>query len=245
MKIFGLMLSLLFSQILVAGPSKEFTYNDAALKKVGRYTLSVPLSSTRPKKPGLLIFFHGSGSTNSYAAGFDGLDKVAQNLGLLAVAVQAPNGADTWANRAEGPSNQHDQYVKNLLDKMLPTIPDVDKNRLLFVGLSAGSTFLSGDFLPRFITRYKGGVVLLCGGGGPVSLDKALYAPLSKSEAAAMPISLFVQQADFLHRQAMQGVAYWKARKASVNFETPPGGAHCGFDVNKELERLARRVLPR
>ena len=93
MKILGLMLSWLFSQIIMAGPSKEFTYNDAALKKLGRYTLSSPSPAAMLKKPGLLIFFHGSGATNSYAAGFDGLDKVAQSLGLIAMAVQAPNGA--------------------------------------------------------------------------------------------------------------------------------------------------------
>lgn len=232
---------LLFSQILLAAPSKEYTYNDAALKKVGKYTLSNPDVQSRPKKPGLLVFFHGSGATQSYATNFDALDAVGKKLGLLAMAVQAPNGWDTWANHARGPSNQHDRYVKNLLDKVFPTIPDLNKDKILFVGISAGATFLSGDFLPRFISRYRGGAVLLCGGGGPLSADRSLMSPLQNPRA--LPLAYYIQQADFLYRQTVQGIAYWKSRKAEVSADTPAGGSHCGFDVNAQLERLGRQVL--
>ncbi len=228
-----------------AGPKKEFTYNDAVLKKSGNYTLSMPIGKDRPSKPGLLVFFHGSGATQNYAANFETLDQVAQGLGLLAMAVQAPNAHDTWANHAKGPSNQHDIYVKNLLDKVFPTIPGLDKNRILFVGISAGSTFLSGDFLPRFISRYQGGAVLLCGGGGPVTTDRSLYSPLSQSEAKAFPLAFYIQQADFLNRQTVEGAFYWKSRKADVSLENPAGGSHCGFDTGKEMARLGRKVLSR
>ncbi len=243
MKSLSLVFLMFTSLKLLAGPKKEYTYNDTTLKKLGKYTLSTPEGSARPARPGLMIYFHGSGSTQTYAAGFDGLDQVAQKLGLLAMAVQAPNGHDTWANHATGPSNQHDQYVKNLLDKVFPSITGLDKNKILFVGISAGSTFLSGDFLPRFITRYKGGAVLLCGGGGPISLDNDLFTPVSKSDAKGFPLAVFIQQADFLYRQTLQGVTYWKSRKAEVAFENPAGGSHCGFDGHKEMERLGRRVL--
>ncbi len=237
--------SLGFTPSLKAGPKKEFTYSDAGLKKVGNYTLSMPEGSSRPKRPGLMVYFHGSGATQSYASNFDSLDEVARRLGLLAMAVQAPNGHDTWADHAQGPSNQHDLYVRNLLDKVFPTISDLDKKRILFVGISAGSTFLSGDFLPRNIGRYQGGAVLLCGGGGPVTRDRSLFSPLPASEAKGLPLAYYIQQADFLNRQTLEGVMYWKSRKADVSLDNPAGGSHCGFDTVKEIERLGRKVLSR
>lgn len=245
MKILLSFLMLLLAQGLFAGPSQEFTYTDAALKKTGKYTLSNPDPSSRPKKPGLLVYFHGSGATNTYASNFSSLDDVARKLGLLAMAVQAPNGSDTWANAATGKSNQHDLYVRNLLDKVFPTLQGLDKNKILFVGISAGSTFLSGDFLPRFLTRYKGGAVLLCGGGGPVVMEESLFKRLSAKEASAMPLSYYIQKADFLYGQTMQGIFYWRQRQAKVAYETPEGGSHCGFDLIKELERLGKTVLAR
>ncbi len=238
-----LALSLLLSTFARAEPSpQEKAYADSQSGKSGKYMVRLPGGSSK----GLLAFFHGSGNTATYAQNFGAVDQVAKELGLTPLVLQAPNGADTWANAARGPSNQHDVYARNLIDKeILAKNSGIDKKRIIFVGVSAGSTFLSGDFLPRFIGDYKGGAVLLCGGGGPVSQADELWRPLPRPVAESMPLSFYIQKQDFLWRQTRQGIAYWGSRGAIIATEMPEGGSHCGFDVFGEMKRQVKKILAR
>lgn len=233
------------SQFARAAQNVEKTFKDPKSGKSGKYMIAIPDKSVKAKSLGLLVFFHGSGSTASYASGFEGLVRVAGETGLIPLALQAPNGNDTWANHATGPSNQHDIYAKSLIDSIIPTLPALDSKRVVLVGLSAGSTFLSGDFLPRFIQDYKGAAVLLCGGGGPLSLGQDLTRSLSRTVSTGMPLAFYIQQKDFLYRQTIQGISYWRSRNATVFVETPADGGHCAFDVNKEMSRLIRELIAR
>jgi poly(3-hydroxybutyrate) depolymerase len=237
---------LLWSTAAAAATNVEKTFQDPKSGKSGKYTISLPDASIKPQSMGLLIFFHGSGGTQSYASAFESLSGVAKENNLIALALQAPNGNDTWANHATGPGNQHETYVKSLLDSAIfPTVAAIDRNKIVFVGLSAGSTFLSGDFLPKYISDFKGGAVLLCGGGGPVSLQKDFFTGLTKSNSLGFRLAYYIQKKDFLFTQTMQGINYWRGRNATVSFETPEGGSHCGFDVNKEMSKLIKKVLSR
>lgn len=237
---------LFFGMAANAATNVEKTFQDPKSGKSGKYTIAMPDSSAKPKSLGLLVFFHGSGGTQSYASAFDSLNGVARENGLVALALQAPNGNDTWANHATGPGNQHEIYVKSLLDSAIfPNVSAIDRSKIVFVGLSAGSTFLSGDFLPKYISDFKGGAVLLCGGGGPVSLQKDYFTGLTKTNSLGFRLAYFIQKKDFLFSQTMQGINYWRGRNATVSFEAPEGGSHCGFDVNREMSRLIKKVLTR
>lgn len=212
----------------------EQTFKDPVTGKSGKYTVAFTGNSSA----GLLVFFHGSGNTSGYAGVFPDLEKVAYEYNLVPLALQAPDSAITWADGANGPSNQHVAYAKSFLEReIFLKHPEVKRDRLILVGFSAGSTFLSGDFLPRVMGSYQGGAVLLCGGGGPLVNDAAIFRALSDAEAKAFPLYFLIQTKDFLYPQTMQGIGYWRSRKARVTAETPEGGGHCAFDMPRELRK--------
>jgi len=223
----------------------EQIFQDPITNKSGKYTVKFSARAAA-KSQGLLAFFHGSGNTSGYAGVFDALEAVAKEFNLVPLAIQAPNNAITWPDKAIGPSNQHVAYVKSLLERVIFNAhPEMAKDRSIFVGFSAGSTFLSGDFLPAQIDQFKGGAILLCGGGGPVAQSPSIYQVLPPTIAQNFRFHVYIQKNDFLLGQTTQGVSYWKSRGAQVSFETPDGGGHCAFDFAKELQRAMGIVLNR
>lgn len=229
---------------LLAQGKVEQTFRDPKTNKSGKYTVKFSNPSARAKSMGLLVFFHGSGNTSGYAGSFDVLESLAQSFNLVPLAIQAPNDAITWPDNARGPSNQHTVYARSLLDQVIfMSHPEVDSGRVAFVGFSAGSTFLSGDFLPRYVKDFKGGVVLLCGGGGPISHSPETFSALSAEVAKAFRFYAYIQKGDFLYGQTREGLAYWRSRGAVVEAETPDGGSHCSFDMAKELKRGLAFIL--
>ena len=234
MALWGIMVTSAWSQ----QGKQENLYKDLVTGKSGKYTIQKPQGGGN--RNGYLLFFHGSGNTDGYASVFPTLAKVADEFRLVPVALQAPNSAHTWANAASGPGNKHEAYVRSFIDKELRK---GGSDKIYFVGFSAGSTFLSGDLFPRFISDYRGGAVLLCGGGGPVALSKEVFKPLALDVAQRFPLYFYIQQKDFLFQQTTEGIMYWRQRNATVSYEFPEGGTHCGFDLGDELRKGLRKIV--
>jgi hypothetical protein len=238
-----LFLSLLLSTKAAAGPRTEQSFKDPVTGKSGRYTAAFEPRAA-PKSHGLLLFFHGSGNTQGYASVFDSLATVAAEFKLIPLALQAPNNAVTWPEGPNAPDNRHVEYVKSFLERELfPRHAEIAPDRMILVGFSAGSTFLSGDFLPAFLHRHAGGAVMLCGGGGPVRYPPDVFRKLTTTEAQKFPLYFMIQKKDFLYHQTMEGVGYWKSRQALVHADTPEGGGHCAFDLASALRKGIRRIL--
>ncbi len=226
-----------------AGTRTESTFKDPVTGKSGLYTAAFE-SRAAPKSQGLLLYFHGSGNTQGYAGAFDTLAAAGREFNLSPLALQAPNQAVTWPEGPHAPNNRHVEYVNSFLDReIFAKRPEIRTDRLIFAGFSAGSTFLSGDFLPGAFGKYTGGAVMLCGGGGPVRFPPDVFRKLSPEEALKIPLYFMIQKKDFLFAQTMQGLAYWKSRQALTHAETPEGGAHCAFDFSSELTRGIRKIL--
>jgi poly(3-hydroxybutyrate) depolymerase len=242
MRVF-LLLTLFLAQAATAGTRTERNFKDPVTGKSGRYTAAFDPGAA-PKSQGLLLFFHGSGNTQGYASVFDSLASVAAEFKLVPLALQAPNQAVTWPEGPNAPHNRHVEYVNSFLEReVFSRHAEITPDRLILVGFSAGSTFLSGDFLPSFVHRHGGGAVMLCGGGGPVRFPQDVFRKLTKAEAQKFPLYFMIQKKDFLYHQTMQGVGYWKSRQALVHADTPEGGGHCAFDLASELRKGIRKIL--
>jgi poly(3-hydroxybutyrate) depolymerase len=225
------------------GTRLEQNFKDPVTGKSGLYTAGFETKAA-PKSQGLLLFFHGSGNTQGYASAFETLAAAGRDHNLVPVALQAPNQAVTWPEGPNAPNNRHVEYVASFLEKeIFAKHPEVRRDRLIFAGFSAGSTFLSGDFLPAHIRQFQGGAVMLCGGGGPVRFPQDVFRKLTPDEALKFPLAFMIQKKDFLYHQAMQGVSYWKSRQALVHADTPEGGGHCAFDFGSELSKGIRKIL--
>jgi hypothetical protein len=238
-----LFLSCLLITRAVAGTRTEQSFKDPVTGKSGLYTAAFDPRSA-PKSQGLLLFFHGSGNTRGYAGVFETLATAGREFKLVPVALQAPNDAVTWPEGPHAPNNRHVEYVNSFLKREIyAKHPEINPDRLILAGFSAGSTFLSGDFLPGEIRKIMGGAVLLCGGGGPVRFPPDVFRKFTSAEARKFPLYFMIQKKDFLHAQTLQGIGYWKSRQALVHAETPDGGGHCAFELASELTRGIRKII--
>jgi hypothetical protein len=238
-----LLLSLFLFTRAEAGTRSEQSFKDPVTGKSGLYTAAFE-SRGAPKSQGLLLFFHGSGNTKGYANSFEILERAGREFNLVPLALQAPNNAITWPEGPNSPDNRHVDYVSSFLQREIAAKhPEINLDRLILVGFSAGSTFLSGDLLPGMIRQLQGGAVMLCGGGGPVHYPPDVFRKLTPEEARKFPLHFMIQKKDFLFAQTMQGIGYWKSRQAMVSADTPDDGGHCAFDLGTEMTRGIRKIL--
>lgn len=212
--------SILFFAPFLISAAEEKTFKDSRGKS-GKYTIDRQLISARS---GALIYFHGSGATSRYAANFSELRKVARRFDLTPIALQAPDNAVTWAEK--GPPSGRIDYANDLLkSEVFGKTPLIDMKRTIFVGVSAGATFVSGDFLPTYLEDYGGGAVLLCGGAPPI------YPARVGSSVKNFKMFAAIHPTDFLFSQTMAGVDFWRSFGVAIKTIQPTGSGHCGFDL--------------
>lgn len=226
-----------------AAAAETGLYNDKTTHKTGLYQITPP-RGVGPE--GVLVYFHGSGGGPTYASHMELLARLAKPFNLAVVAVQAPDQQNSWAGELPRISAVNREYVHSLLDKVVyGAHPSWSRQRTVFVGVSAGSTFLSGDFLPDEIHNYQGGAVLLCGGGSPLVSTAQNTATLNATVRSNFRLYYVIQTGDFLYAQATAAMNQWKRRGLSVTGESPVGSGHCRFDLGKALESGLRYVFTR
>ena len=224
-----------------AAAAEERLYVHPSLHKTGHYQI-MPPSGTGPA--GVMVFFHGSGAGSAYAAQMELLAGAAKAYNLAVVALEAPDHAVSWAADLPRIGALNTEYVRDLLaTTVFGPHPSWSSERTVFVGYSAGSTFLSGDFLPDAVEHFRGGAVLLCGGGMPLNSTKQNTAPLGARVRQHFKMYYVIQTGDFLFNQATAGFNLWKSRGLKVAGESPAGGSHCGFDLGKALRDGLRYVF--
>jgi len=224
--------------------ASEAEFSSAKLDRHGKYTLVLP-ASPLPKNTRLLAYFHGAGGGPHYTSQLNELTRAATAYKMALILIQAPNGARSWAEPGPGSGLRHVDYVNSLLEeKVYNVYKELSRQRTVFVGWSAGSTFISGDFLPSQVGKYQGGAVLLCGGGPPVlpTLPENSL-PILPPTKSGFKIFYYILGGDFLARQTMEGVVYWRNRGLTVSGEHPRGAGHCAFDLDKTLEQGLQYVL--
>ena len=224
--------------------ANEAEFSSAKFDRHGKYTLILPVSPL-PKNTRLLVYFHGAGGGPHYTSQLNELTRAANVYKMALLMIQAPNGTLSWAEPGPGSALRHVDYVNSLLEEKVYSVhKELSRQRTVFVGWSAGSTFISGDFLPSQVNKFQGGAVLLCGGGPPVlpTLPENSL-PILPPTKSGFKIFYYILGGDFLARQTMEGVVYWRNRGLTVSGEHPRGAGHCAFDLDKTLEQGLRYVL--
>ncbi len=218
--------------------AEEKTFQDPKVQLQGRYSFTAPASGS---KRGLLVFFHGSGGAASYAQNYAQISSIADRWQLQVLSLQTPGMALSWAEDGAG-GKKFATYVKDLLDEAIfRPYPQLDRKRTAFVGVSAGSTFVMGDFLPQFGSEFAGGAVFLCGGGFPMLAGRPNIGQMSQN----FRMHAIIQAGDFLFMQTQGGLAFWQSQGLKASLETLPGTGHCNFDFAAALERGLREIMPK
>lgn len=191
---------------------------------------------------GLLVVLHGRGGhaaaqLSTMATQFKA---VACKRNLALVVPEAASANRNWPFERAGGDKQ-DQFLNELLEKKIPTLVKIKKpHTTFFVGISAGATFLMGDFYPRHAQRYSGAAIALCGGSWPT--DTRQLTELGKFKK--MPLAIRISEKDFLFRQARAGiVAYEKARIPVYKRITSESG-HCAFSMDEATEEALSQIAP-
>ena len=222
----------------------EADFNDETLHKTGKYRLELPSEQSPSKankskrEPWLLVFFHGAGGGGSYDSFMPELKSAAAGRDVAILAVQAPNHAKSWADPFDGLSQRHDVYLNDLLKrKIYAQNPQLSPKRTVFIGVSAGATFIGGDLLPNHIKSYEGGAILLCGGAPPrATTDGSAFQKLSDAQTKTFKFYFSINIGDFLANQAYAGSEYWEWRGIKMKIKDFPGNGHCSFDMRKAVE---------
>ncbi len=229
------MIHLVMSVFAAHFATADVVYKDPATAASGRYHIEAA-SDDR----GILVFIHGSGGAASYKSLLPTLLKITKPYKQAVLMAQVPNDRDTWAEAEHGPQFNHAAYLKGLLNTVVKEKhPHLSGKPVTFVGLSAGSTFLSGDFLPIFVNEFpEGSAILLCGGGPPVGRVASVHDRVRTRFA----IEVVITTSDFLYDQTMDAVRYWRNRRVATNLTRIPKGGHCGFDLEKQLQAALNRL---
>lgn len=174
----------------------------------------------------LLIFFHGSGGAKSYATPLTKLKPLRKKFKIHLMSIRSPTRGN-WPEKS--PNNQsHVEYTREI-------IKHVQKGykfkELILVGYSAGSTFVSGDFIPKYDFNYKLRGILLCGGGWPLSRT------LDSTDVLRKKVQLYfrIGRKDFLFDQVMATMAFYAYHKISLKKKVTEEG-HCQFPLRTSVE---------
>ncbi|CCG82386.1 protein of unknown function [Taphrina deformans PYCC 5710] len=149
---------------------RQYTTNGLTL----RYKISAPTSailsgatSNDTAKMGLNVLLHGDGG----ASFEDFPNKIVQG-NLMGVVVLAPNDALLWGGQSTRDVQRpdgvaHSAAVDKLIREELSRVVAYDPADVWFSGVSGGAMMLSGFFLPQYLSTYKTGAMLMCGGMAP------------------------------------------------------------------------------
>ena len=191
------------------------------------YKANVP-ADVATKTYGLHIHLHGDGG-----GGYTDFPNKETRNNLIGIAIKAPNAGMTWG-RDEGVA--HGQYVNELIEKVLLKNYNIDKDRIYFSGVSGGSYFLAGNFLPTFGAKYSAGAILMCGGEPPrVSIAQPEFLTKTKTywlitKDERPDITASVQQATAAYKQQLTTLGVSDSTTVMPVEYYGTGGGHCAFN---------------
>lgn len=193
---------------------------------VSSYKINAPQDTADGKVYGLHIHFHGDGG-----GGYVDFPNHDTKDNLIGVTVKAPNTALTWG-RQQGVA--HAKYVQELIQNELLKKYNIDLDRVYFSGVSGGSYFLSGHFIPTFGSFYKTGAFLMCGGMAP----QVTFKEVGFLSSFRIHWEITAGERNDIKASVRQSIAGYKRELDALagvvsgietNNEEGPGG-HCEFD---------------
>jgi hypothetical protein len=189
------------------------------------YKINAPQDASATKAYGLHIHLHGDGG-----GGYKDFPNKETRQDLIGVTVKAPNASLTWG-RASGVA--HANYLNDLIQNELVKKYNVDLDRIYFSGVSGGSYFLAGHFLPMYGHVYKRGAFLMCGGMAP----QVAFVQPEFLKSFRIHWQITAGERDDIKASVDDSVSGWKSAltkaggdAALETFAAEGDGGHCEFD---------------
>lgn len=199
--------------------------------------------TVEPKPKGSLVLLHGRGGAQNLETLVESVRVAACKLQLHVVAPAAPTRDKNWPFETTAGEGQ-DKYLLKLLRHEIPVHFGLThakaKLPLLLVGISAGATFLMGDFYPRHAHNFHGVAIALCGGSWPNAIR------IEKSKTLDKNFPLFVQigKSDFLIEQVHKGLGKYADMGLPVRARFMDAPGHCAFDFNDAILETMKSLTP-
>ena len=236
-------LFLLASSLSICSVSKAASAVQLKRLKVsaGQQTSELALAHCNLKKgtqlEGVVVVLHGRGGHESISDLAQKFALFACQRGFAVAAPAAPTKNKNWPfEKLEGEKQDH--FLLALIKQILPQELRSKKKELkiYLVGISAGATFLMGDFYPRHGAQLKGFAAALCGGSQPTAARLSGLQSLEKS----FPLFIQISSKDFLFQQAEQGLKKYADMGLPLRAKITDEPGHCAFDFVESLENIEK-----
>lgn len=214
----------------------SFTASNGQTGNYHRYAANLPYN----QELGLMVQLHGDGyqeyterDTTSYSiGGTEGLLRQARYRNMICVVARTPDesGGTWWEN-----GTVNSVYLRDLLNNLLTTYPNVPRSKIWLVGYSGGSEQIARYFMPSQSAYLAGGGAFCFSGGGLPDTTELAYAT---SLRAAFPMKWYVGTSDNGTSEAnspglydalgdcREGSAHYSTKGFTTYLEEIPGGNH-------------------
>jgi hypothetical protein len=190
------------------------------------------------KPEGIVVLLHGRGGHTAIEKLVNAFPKFACRRNFAVVAPAAPTANKNWPFEKKQGEKQ-DLFLLELLQKNLrQTFSMNEKTPIHLVGISAGATFLMGDFYPRHGFKLNGLAAALCGGSWPTQSEINGFKDIEKH----FPLFVQISKQDFLFRQTEAGLKRYTDLGLPLRAKITEETGHCAFDFEESLERIAAMI---
>lgn len=216
---------------------KGFSESQLLLATCASHGSSSRVKQRESQSHGTMFVLHGSGGANSLEQLLESVRSSACQHGYRLALPAAPTQNKNWPFETANGEGQ-DRFLLELIQKDLPSLFKLTRievqQPIFLLGVSAGATFLMGDFYPRHGHQLRGHALALCGGSWP-SQDKIEGV---KSVESRFPLFVQIGKGDFLFRQVQAGLSKYAEMGLPLraSFTDEPG--HCAFDFNRAIEEV-------
>ena len=195
-------------------------------------------ANSKSKPEGIVVLLHGSVGHTAIEKLVSSFSKFACRRNFAVVATAAPTVNKNWPFEQKQGEKQ-DLFLLELLQKNLPqTFSLSEKTPIYLVGISAGATFLMGDFYPRHGFKLNGLAAALCGGSWPTHFEINGFKDIEKR----FPLFVQISKQDFLFRQTEAGLKRYMDLGLPLRAKITEEPGHCAFDFEESLERIATMI---
>jgi hypothetical protein len=214
--------------------TKGFLESKVALAECS-HSGSSGIQSKQNRPRGLLIVLHGRGGADGVTGLLETFRPTLCKHNLAAAAPSAPTANRNWPFESSNGEGQ-DEFLLNFIRKNVRSLLNLsvadDSLPVYLVGISAGATFLMGDFYPNYGHTLRGRAVALCGGSWPV---KGKINGIKKIEST-FPLFVQIGKSDFLFDQVTAGLKKYSQLGLPLRARFTEAAGHCAFDFNEAID---------
>lgn len=201
-----------------------------------------PAAGLKPQQAlRLAIYLHGDTARDYTDEYYRSLKDETTRKGMLFVAALAPNKNSWW---------HQDSFADNFAHALNAILGryNVARDKILYAGVSGGSTFMTMQFLPKYGNTYPGTLAAMCGGAPP----RPFQYNVTPTIAGKIDLFFTYGSQDFLanpkgsYGAVIPGsIQAYRAKGFPVYTKVIPAAEHCKFNTNGEILAIWNQTLRR